>query len=237
MSKIALETEAYSIGGEGTPAANKCCTKSRAEALGCNVSGSYANNQLVQLADLAAADTGFGTHNIVVICSLIGDNLTSHNDDLRFAVGFTLQNGGSSLFYSEAYDEDIVGTYSRVHCYDASQIGMMISDLYTTTTISLLQNECACYVTTWDGDMVWLNVNVELVNLGSTRISTINKTLNVQGSKAEDLELTTSNVEDLMTFDNMTGDVTMSGNADWAYAFNQSDGTMNGVGIWLYAWL
>ena len=50
MGKIALEIEVYSVGGEGTPVANKCCTKSRAEALGCKIKDgySYASNQLIE---------------------------------------------------------------------------------------------------------------------------------------------------------------------------------------------
>ena len=53
MGKIATEQEAYNIGNSGSPVTNKGCTKSRAEALGCDVSGNYANNQLVQLSDLS----------------------------------------------------------------------------------------------------------------------------------------------------------------------------------------
>lgn len=37
MGKIALETEVYAIGGKGSPVSNKCCTKARAEALGCKI--------------------------------------------------------------------------------------------------------------------------------------------------------------------------------------------------------
>ena len=53
MGKIATESYAASIGGGSTSTGNKCCTKSRAEALGCVVSGSYASNQLVQESDLS----------------------------------------------------------------------------------------------------------------------------------------------------------------------------------------
>lgn len=55
MSKIATEQEAYNIGGSGSPVDKKMCTKARAIALGCTVNGSYANNQLVQLADLESS--------------------------------------------------------------------------------------------------------------------------------------------------------------------------------------
>ena len=53
MGKIATEQEAYNIGGSGSYTTNKCCTKSRAEELGCNVSGSYTSSRLVQLEDLS----------------------------------------------------------------------------------------------------------------------------------------------------------------------------------------
>ena len=57
MGKIATEQEAYNIGKLGTPVTNRCCTKSRAQALGCIVSGSYRNyNQLVQQSDLSEGD-------------------------------------------------------------------------------------------------------------------------------------------------------------------------------------
>lgn len=46
--KIALESEAKSIGGSSASASStKCCTKKRAEELGCEVSGDYDSNQLV----------------------------------------------------------------------------------------------------------------------------------------------------------------------------------------------
>lgn len=53
MGKIATEQEAYNIGKKGTPQSNKCCTKSRASDLGCQVKGNYSNSQLVQVSDLS----------------------------------------------------------------------------------------------------------------------------------------------------------------------------------------
>lgn len=52
-SKIATEGEAASIGGGSGAVSKKCCTKSRAIGLGCQVKGSYKDNQLVQLQDLS----------------------------------------------------------------------------------------------------------------------------------------------------------------------------------------
>lgn len=50
MGKIATEQEVYNVGQTGTPTANKCCTKQRMEALGCEgINGveNYASNRLV----------------------------------------------------------------------------------------------------------------------------------------------------------------------------------------------
>lgn len=54
MGKIATEQEAYNIGGtkDGLFVANKCCTKERAEIMGCDVSGDYDSNKLVEIEDL-----------------------------------------------------------------------------------------------------------------------------------------------------------------------------------------
>lgn len=52
MGKIATEQEAYDIGKQGTPNGNKCCTKSRAEALGCTVKDDIPSNKLVQISDI-----------------------------------------------------------------------------------------------------------------------------------------------------------------------------------------
>ncbi len=50
MGKIATEQEVYNVGGKGTPITNKCCTKSRAETLGCKIKSgySYKDNQLIE---------------------------------------------------------------------------------------------------------------------------------------------------------------------------------------------
>lgn len=55
MSIIAKETEAATIGGSSGAIANKMCTKAIALALGCKVSGTYSDNQLVQLDHLVEA--------------------------------------------------------------------------------------------------------------------------------------------------------------------------------------
>lgn len=58
--KIATESEAKSIGGSSSSVtANKCCTKARAQALGCNVSGTYDSNQLVPKDHLSKKITSY----------------------------------------------------------------------------------------------------------------------------------------------------------------------------------
>ncbi len=59
MGKVAIEQEAYNIGRKGTPTSKKCCTKERAEALGCEVSNGYKSNQLVQLTNLSKSTVTF----------------------------------------------------------------------------------------------------------------------------------------------------------------------------------
>ena len=65
--KIATESEARSIGEQGTAINNKMCTKSRALELGCNVNGDYTYNQLVCLKDLTKLiiDTYFLTIDVI----------------------------------------------------------------------------------------------------------------------------------------------------------------------------
>lgn len=53
---IATEAYAQSIGWRNTPyTSNLGCTKSRVIALGCDISGTYLNNQLVCQKDLSRA--------------------------------------------------------------------------------------------------------------------------------------------------------------------------------------
>ena len=65
MGKIATEQEAYNIGGtkDGLFVANKCCTKERAEIMGCDVNEDYDSNKLVEIEDL--------TVNPVFSCSTL----------------------------------------------------------------------------------------------------------------------------------------------------------------------
>lgn len=55
--RIALETYASNIGGVYGAVPGKCCTKIRAEALGCKVSGSYASKRLVPQTALSRVFT------------------------------------------------------------------------------------------------------------------------------------------------------------------------------------
>ena len=66
MGKIATQAEAASIGG-ATSSGTQCSTKAKAEELGCDVSGTYTNQQLVQRDDLKRSginwDPYVGTHS------------------------------------------------------------------------------------------------------------------------------------------------------------------------------
>lgn len=56
--KIAIELEAYNIGKQGSIGSNKkCATKTRAQALGCKIIGTYSSNQLVPVNNLEANES------------------------------------------------------------------------------------------------------------------------------------------------------------------------------------
>lgn len=65
MGKIATEQYCASIGGGSGYTNNLCATLSRAQALGCAVSGSYANNQLVEESSLSSANVGISEFPIL----------------------------------------------------------------------------------------------------------------------------------------------------------------------------
>lgn len=58
--RIATELEAYNIGGKDSPITNKMVTKVRAEVLGCSVSISAAENQLIPTSSLSKARISLG---------------------------------------------------------------------------------------------------------------------------------------------------------------------------------
>ena len=68
---IATERQAYIIGGSGGGAytSNLATTKVRAQALGCNIRGTYADNQLVKLKDLAKDTNTYCTCNTQCGCN------------------------------------------------------------------------------------------------------------------------------------------------------------------------
>ena len=91
MGKIATEQEAYSIGKVGTPVTNKCCTKARAEALGCAVSGSYQNNQLVQTDNVSKKPSPKVKINITGITKNIQAGIM-----IRFSIAYTSNTTGDT---------------------------------------------------------------------------------------------------------------------------------------------
>ena len=238
MGKIATEQEAYNIGGAGVPTNKKCCTKTRTEALGCSVSGLYASNKLVQLADLSKLDLGFGDFNIVMITSLIGDNLDDINDDIRFAIGLKLVNSSKDYLWLHTFDYAITGTWDDAFCFGAKDIDMLITDMYADTTVSLDVNETVCTATTIEyGDIVLLNINAEIVTMGNLNVSGFNH-IDVVGNNADDLSVATENTRNIMTFRNNIANVKITGNGDFFYSlYDYNNHKMDGYAIWLYAWL
>ena len=74
MGKIAIEGEVYQITGESySGSGNKCVTKSRAEEMNAKVSGSYADNQLVQIEDISSNVPKYRCFNVWKISEYFGD--------------------------------------------------------------------------------------------------------------------------------------------------------------------
>ena len=63
--RIATELEAYNIGGKDIPVTNRMVTKVRAEVLGCSVSISATENQLVPASSLSRTRISLGKLDIV----------------------------------------------------------------------------------------------------------------------------------------------------------------------------
>ena len=112
-NQIATENEAYAKGGSisGNPSGNKCCTKARAKALGCDVSGTYADNQLVKYQDLSKT-AGYYLRNMTSYYVLnfraqAGSIVFSGN----FAPGATLKGTGSTPSGSWNISGDNISSY------------------------------------------------------------------------------------------------------------------------------
>ena len=103
--QIATEAYAKNIGGKNISyTSNLGCTKSRAIALGCEVSGTYKDNQLVCQKDLSAHKYIFN-YNITYKYSLI------HPDVARF---FMISDGNGLLNTKNRINASSVDTSS---CY------------------------------------------------------------------------------------------------------------------------
>ena len=120
MSKIATEQDVYNVGKQGTPVANKCCTKKRMEALGCmgiNGGENYANNRLIP--------EGYYTKEAYYVIHL------SCSDLFRYTL-----SSGSNASYSQISDN---GTLTITSNSDSSSITLVCSNKsgnYTTIDIS-----------------------------------------------------------------------------------------------------
>ena len=93
MSKIATEQDVYNVGKQGTPVANKCCTKQRMEALGCrgtNGVENYASNRLVPEGNytksaLGSFEIDTQSHNIDAILHCNNANATDSDKHANYS--------------------------------------------------------------------------------------------------------------------------------------------------------
>lgn len=109
-NKIATEAYAKNIGGKNIPyTSNLGCTRSRAIALGCNVSGNYTYNQLVCEKDLSKA-TKVYTYN----CNV---HYSNNQQKIRF---YTIS------------DNSLIGSKNKIQASTTASCG-----LYTTSPSTL----------------------------------------------------------------------------------------------------
>lgn len=121
--KIATESEAYNIVGKSNSSI-KCCTYAKATEIGCEVNGSYSDNQLVLLKDLAAPDlSGIYYFYINVNCIFI------LSDENRFF---------NAAF--QGYSYDFLNNPSKTVTAYANSDGNKTSDIYPHTNYFYTNN-------------------------------------------------------------------------------------------------
>ena len=110
MGKIATESYAASKGGGSTSTGNKCCTKSRAESLGCKVSGSYSSNQLVQETDLSKNATTISVGFVSSKIQALSYDVSIYDGPMIGTDGdFVKSFSGSSTNNSNQWLKDMMG--------------------------------------------------------------------------------------------------------------------------------
>ena len=136
--RIASETYAGNIGGVYGAVSGKCCTKTRAETLGCKVSGSYAAKRLVPRTALSKASVTFNFH--------VEDMTTCLSIDYALFTNIDLLSGGHNLDESVwsspqnlAWDATCInspygGFPYTVKWYIVSTSGVVWSEGYKTVT-------------------------------------------------------------------------------------------------------
>ena len=145
MGKIATEQEAYNIGRKGTPTSKKCCTKSRAEALGCEVSNGYKSNQLVQLTSLSKST--------VTLTGYISTDF-----DINFEIG------NETMYFSSGVSKEAF-SFSGYNI----RIGIVANDIqngyvrleFTGCTCSNIRNANNCRITT-SGNTIMIETGTEM---------------------------------------------------------------------------
>ena len=117
-NKIALESEAKEIGNSTTEIiTNKCCTKSRATELNCEVAGTYSDNQLVIIDDLSSARS----LNSITI-EIQGDSsddkeLHYKASEVTFKVYATYSSAPKTVYITDSSDLSVDFQYSVSSSY------------------------------------------------------------------------------------------------------------------------
>lgn len=97
MGKIATEQEAYNIAGKGMSTTSAiCCTKKRAVSIGCEVGGSYTDNQLVQTSDLSKAVEKVNINYSIYFNAIPVGTLVRFSLVYKSTSGDVVRRGGSS---------------------------------------------------------------------------------------------------------------------------------------------
>ena len=110
MAKILTESEVAAIGGTSTSYSNRCCTKARAEALGCTVTApsSAANNQLItgvvrndgrkMIGNYEVVDLGLSNGLLFATCNVGANTETGYGNYYMYGKGSRTYNSSDDYY-------------------------------------------------------------------------------------------------------------------------------------------